>query len=364
MKNLGRGHGSLETQGAARPPVSFGRAPGVTSTEDPSPFERGLGARIPVSYERQSKGRAHAPKKEALEGMRRLQRYIGILMISAAATAAYLLATDGSLWHLAVSHAVGLVMVALLDVSLGSMNLLGSKKVYVPSLAAAVLGIVLQLGDVTTAPQYNMTMAYFASYLFGLWAFDALVILQGLVVLLGVAGRSSVEALSRRSVGKELNYSRRTFLTTGAGFAALVGLGVALGSVKASPAAQPRSTTTAASVARTSTGAAAPTGIANVNTMQVDSPVYFEYPAGLPNVLFKRSDGTLAAYSMLCTHVCCEVNYEPASSMFYCPCHGSEFNSSGKVVRGPASAPLPSVQLTVDASGNVHATGVSGYTPC
>lgn len=340
----------------------------MTSTEDPSPFERGLGARIPVAYERQSNGRAHAPKKVALEGMRRLQSYIGILMISAAATGAYLLATDGSLWHLAVSHAVGLIMIALLDVSLGSMNLLGSKKVYVPSLAAAVLGMVLQLGDVATAPQYNMTMAYFASYLFGLWAFDALIVLQGLVVILGIASRSSVEALSRRSVGKELNYSRRTFLTTAAAFAALVGVGVALGSVKVSPAAQAATATTetsrATSVATSSTHGTAATGIANVNTMQVDSPVYFEYPAGLPNVLFKRSDGTLAAYSMLCTHVCCEVNYEPASSMFYCPCHGSEFNSSGKVVRGPASAPLPSVQLMVDASGNVHATGVSGYTPC
>ena len=98
--------------------------------------------------------------------------------------------------------------------------------------------------------------------------------------------------------------------------------------------------------------------------MQVGSPVYFEYPSGYPNVLFKRSDGSLAAYSLLCTHVCCEVTYESSSNVFYCPCHGSEFDSSGRVIRGPAGSPLPSITLTVDGSGNVFPSGVSGYSPC
>ena len=93
-----------------------------------------------------------------------------------AAAGVYLLATDGSLWILAVSHAVGLVIIVVLDVLLGVMNLIGSKRVYLASLAAASLGIVLQLGDIATAPQYNMTIAYFASYLFGLAAFDILLV--------------------------------------------------------------------------------------------------------------------------------------------------------------------------------------------
>jgi arsenite oxidase small subunit len=318
-------------------------------------LEQGLEGNIPVLYDNSSKG--HISKNEALSSLRKLQRYIGYVMLLSAATVVYLLATDGSLWVLAVSHAIGLVIIVILDVFLGILNLLGTRRVYVASLAAAVLGIALQLGDVATAPQYGMSVAYFASYLFGLVAFDALLLLQGIVIILGIAGRSSVGFLaSRRRVSNELNYSRRSFVTTIVGFAALIGLGVALGSVKLP--------STSSSPAGSAQVASPTTPIANTSYLQVDSPVYFEYPSGYPNVLFKRSDGNLAAFSLLCTHVCCETTYEASSSIFYCPCHGSEFDSSGNVIRGPASSPLPTITLTVDNSGNVYAAGVSGSTPC
>jgi arsenite oxidase small subunit len=279
------------------------------------------------------------------------------LMTMSASAGAYLLATDGSLWHLAISHAAGLVIIVLLDLSLGALNLLGSKRVYLASLAAACLGIVLQLGDVTTAPQYNMTVAYFASYLFGLPAFDALLLLQAVVIALGIIGRTNVQFLSsKRRLARELNYSRRSFITTIAGFGVLIGLGVALASVKIQPTSSPAATAT--------TTAGASTPITNTSDLQVGTPVYFDYPSGYPNVLFKLGDGSLAAYSMLCTHVCCEVSYDASASIFYCPCHGSEFDSSGRVIRGPASASLPSIALTVDSSGNIYPTGVSGSTPC
>ncbi len=326
----------------------------------PGWLERGLQARIPVKYQKsQSGGKGRTSKDEALSGLRKLQRYIGVAMLLSAAAGLYLLATDGSLWILAISHAIGLVIIVVLDVFLGVMNLTGSKRVYLASLAAACLGIVLQLGDITTAPQYNMTVAYFASYLFGLGAFDALLLLQAVVIILGVLGRANVQFLaSKRRVAKELNYSRRSFVTTLAGFGVLIGLGVALASVKIPPPSSP------SSPASSPTVAGASSAIANTANIQVGSPVYFDYPAGYPNVLFKRSDGTLAAYSMLCTHVCCEVTYESSSSIFFCPCHGSEFDSAGRVIRGPAGSPLPSVTLTVDTSGDIYPSGQSGYTPC
>ena len=321
-------------------------------------MERGLSAKIDIVYQKGSQvGGGHISKSEALSGLRRIQRLIGYLMFLSAACGVFLLATDNSLWILAVSHAVGLVIVVILDVVLGVMNLSGVMRVYIASLAGATLGIVLQLGDIATAPQYGMTMAYFASYLLGLPAFDLLLSLQVVILLVGLVGRTNVQFLAhRRRVGRELNYSRRSFMTTIVGFAALVGFGVALGSVKI-----PQDTSQSQS---NSLVAGGNVPISNTNSMQVDSPVYFQYPSGYPNVLFKRGDGTLAAYSLLCTHVCCEVTYEGSSNGFYCPCHGSKFDASGNVLIGPASTPLPSVTLTVDNSGNIFPTGTVGYSPC
>ncbi len=319
-------------------------------------LEQGLHARIPVLYQKGA-GKGYRTKTEALSGLRRLQRYVGYMMLLSAAVGVYLLASDHSLWILAVSHAVGLVIVVILDVTLGLLNYAGSKRVYVASLAAALLGIVLQLGDIATAPQYGMSMSYFASYLFGLAAFDILLALQALILVVGIMGRANVEFLAqRRRVGRELNYSRRSFLTTIVGFAALVGFGVVLGSVKIP--------STSSSQAVGGVQAGPTTAITNTSNLQVNSPVYFEYPSGYPNVLFKKSDGTLVAYSMLCTHVCCEVTYEASSNIFYCPCHGSEFDSNGQVIVGPAGTPLPSISLNVDSSGNIFPTGTVGYTPC
>lgn len=331
----------------------------MTAGEAPSEWlERGLEARIPIEYQNSpGGGKGRTSKNEALSGLRRLQRYIGYAMLLSAAAGVYLLATDGSLWILAVSHAYGLVTIVVLEVLLGVLNLMGSKRIYLASLAAACLGIVLQLGDIVTAPQYNMTMAYFASYLFGLGAFDALLSLQVAIIVLGVIGRADVRFLaSRRRVSKELNYSRRSFITTIAGFGVLIGVGAALASVKI-PSSSPLPVSS-------QTTAGPSTAITNTNNLQVGSPVYFQYPSGYPNVLFKRSDGTLAAYSLLCTHVCCEVTLVSSSNILYCPCHGSEFDLSGRVLRGPASSALPSISLTVDGAGNVYPTGVSGYTPC
>ena len=92
----------------------------------PEWFERGLEARIPVNYQNgPGSGKGRNSKGEALSGLRRLQRYIGYAMLLSAAAGVYLLATDGSLWILAVSHAYGLVIIVVLDVLLGIMNLIG-----------------------------------------------------------------------------------------------------------------------------------------------------------------------------------------------------------------------------------------------
>ncbi|MFH0960190.1 MAG: Rieske 2Fe-2S domain-containing protein [Pseudomonadota bacterium] len=46
-----------------------------------------------------------------------------------------------------------------------------------------------------------------------------------------------------------------------------------------------------------------------------------------------------------CTHLGCKHKWNPEKQIFECPCHGSEFDIRGAVVRGPASRALPRMVL-------------------
>src|SRR3954469_25499865 len=53
----------------------------------------------------------------------------------------------------------------------------------------------------------------------------------------------------------------------------------------------------------------------------------------------RTSQSAVTAVTSVCTHEGCAVSGF-ANSLYVCPCHGSEFNTSGAVVQGPASSPL------------------------
>jgi len=300
-------------------------------------------------------------KQAARSGLRKLQTITGLMLLFSSGVGTFLLATDRSLWLLAVSHAVGLIVIVAIDLVLGVFNLASSKSAYVPTIAAAFLGFVLQIGDIFTAPQYGMTIPYFAEYLFGLWAFDLLLALQLAIALIGVLGRPYAQFLARTKSrrGRELNYTRRSFVKYLVGFASVIGIGVVLSSIKLPAGTSPASQTTTTTQTGIASGA-----VANVNSLQIGLPVYFDYPSGYPNMLLKNADGTMTALSLLCTHVCCECSYDQSTKAIYCPCHGSVFDSKGNVLRGPASTSLPTIQLRIDGSGNVFPTGVSNPGPC
>jgi cytochrome b6-f complex iron-sulfur subunit len=59
-------------------------------------------------------------------------------------------------------------------------------------------------------------------------------------------------------------------------------------------------------------------------------------------------DGGIAAVSSVCTHRGCTV--EPEGAGFACPCHGSEYDRQGLVMKGPASRNLQ--RFPVQAAGD------------
>ena len=69
---------------------------------------------------------------------------------------------------------------------------------------------------------------------------------------------------------------------------------------------------------------------------------------GLPSVLFRTKTGVFA-YSAICTHQGCTVDYLKAGKKLVCPCHGGSFDpfSEGKVVAGPAQRPLDKISVSI-----------------
>jgi cytochrome b6-f complex iron-sulfur subunit len=66
--------------------------------------------------------------------------------------------------------------------------------------------------------------------------------------------------------------------------------------------------------------------------------------------LVVKEDKTIQDFGIVavCTHLGCVVPWNKAENKFICPCHGSQYNADGKVVRGPA--PLSLALSHIDTS--------------
>ena len=123
------------------------------------------------------------------------------------------------------------------------------------------------------------------------------------------------------------SFSRRTFLE---GAAATVGA-VLVGGCAPSPAAQ--LTATAQGTGFLLSGATLP---------KPGEAVPFQFPDKRQGLLYCSKDGAAGAVSAVCTHQGCIVAWTDGDpkAAFSCPCHASKFDLSGKVLGGPAKAPL------------------------
>ena len=63
--------------------------------------------------------------------------------------------------------------------------------------------------------------------------------------------------------------------------------------------------------------------------------------------------GGVYALSAVCTHLGCITRLVSDENAIACPCHGSRFDLEGNVTHGPAPRPLPWLEVTQDADGNL-----------
>jgi thiosulfate dehydrogenase [quinone] large subunit len=127
----------------------------------------------------------------------------------------------------------------------------------------------------------------------------------------------------------------------------------------ATPAETPAATTSATDA--TATSGTAGTTIAQVSQVPTNSSADFTIPSnGDPGIVVHLPNGKFVAFDATCTHAGCPVQYDPGSSILYCPCHGAEFDPTqgASVIQGPTDTPLTSVPIQVDtATGAIRVSG-------
>lgn len=71
-------------------------------------------------------------------------------------------------------------------------------------------------------------------------------------------------------------------------------------------------------------------------------------------LLVKEGD-QLESFSLnaVCTHLGCVVPWNSAENKFKCPCHGSQYNTQGKVIRGPAPLSLALAETNINENGSI-----------
>jgi len=69
-----------------------------------------------------------------------------------------------------------------------------------------------------------------------------------------------------------------------------------------------------------------------------------------PGILLRTAQGDLRAFSAVCTHLNCTVQYRPDLQQIWCACHNGHFDLNGRNVEGPPPRPLDA--FVVNARGS------------
>jgi thiosulfate dehydrogenase [quinone] large subunit len=248
------------------------------------------------------------------------------------------------------------IAVALIEMAVGLGTLLG-----VAPMTFAALGLGLNLVLFLSAT-WHVHPYFLGSDSIYAVAWGAYLV--GLVDAKRRAVRAAQSVGSRRARARQMEeLGRREFLR-----GALVGLGsLMLGSVafalegreravadppvpSSAPSTSPTPTITKSTHHAKPTTPPPGTSIASLDNLPIGSAVNFDDPAQGPSVLVRLAQDQVAAYSRVCTHAGCLVDYDRSSKLLLCPCHGAEFDPSqdGQPVAGPAFSPLPSINVTID----------------
>jgi thiosulfate dehydrogenase [quinone] large subunit len=140
-----------------------------------------------------------------------------------------------------------------------------------------------------------------------------------------------------------------------------IGRSGATSSHSTTTSSEPQGASTTTSSSSVASSGAIPKGvrIGPASDVPIGGAASFTDPkAGVPALVVQVKRGEFRAFSAVCPHAGCQVQFDQPRDLFVCPCHGSIFNgSTGAVQQGPASTGLSSIAIALGSNGQLYADG-------
>lgn len=93
---------------------------------------------------------------------------------------------------------------------------------------------------------------------------------------------------------------------------------------------------------------------ANINSVRAGLASEFQYNASeiikfgrTPVLLIRLETGEFRAFSAICTHLDCIVQYRSDLEHIWCACHNGHYDLNGRNISGPPPMPLPAFSVNV-----------------
>jgi len=90
--------------------------------------------------------------------------------------------------------------------------------------------------------------------------------------------------------------------------------------------------------------------VAKTAALKPNSGIVFKF-GNKPAIIVRTADGEVRAYSAVCTHLECTVQFKADTSQLWCACHNGIYDLSGNVVSGPPPRGLE--KFIVNVRGDV-----------
>ena len=91
--------------------------------------------------------------------------------------------------------------------------------------------------------------------------------------------------------------------------------------------------------------------VAKASALKPNSGMIFKF-GSKPGIVVKTAEGEIRAFSAVCTHLDCTVQFKNDTSQLWCACHNGTYDLGGNVVSGPPPRGLEKFIVTLRGEGD------------